>query len=48
MIMQNLLIGDLDPIFHVILNRVQTMWPSVIPDSSVDFEGEYSVFRSIR
>jgi hypothetical protein len=40
-------IGDLDPMFHCLLKRVQTMWPSVIPDS-VDVEGEYSVFRSIR
>jgi hypothetical protein len=40
-------IGDLDPMFHVILNWVQIMWPSVIPDL-VDVEGEYSAFRLSR
>jgi hypothetical protein len=40
-------VGDLDPMFHAILKRVQLRWPSVIPDS-VNVEGETSAFRSIR
>jgi hypothetical protein len=40
-------IGDLDPMLHAVLKRVQLQWPSVIPDS-VDVENEYSMFRSIR
>jgi hypothetical protein len=40
-------IGDLDPMFHAILKRVQLLWPSVIPDS-VHIEEDMSAFRSIR
>jgi hypothetical protein len=39
--------GDLDPSFLGILKRVQSRWPSVIPDT-VKVEDEYSVFRSLR
>jgi hypothetical protein len=39
--------GDLDPSFLGILKRVQSRWPSVIPDT-VNVEDEYSVFRSLR
>jgi hypothetical protein len=39
-------IGDLDPMLHAVLKRVQLQWPIVIPDS-VDIENEYSMFRSI-
>ncbi len=40
-------IGDLDPMLHGVLKRVQSSWPSVVPDS-VEVEKEYSMFRSIR
>jgi hypothetical protein len=40
-------VGDLDPMLHKILKRVQSKWPSIIPDT-VDVEEEYSIFRSLR
>jgi len=40
-------VGDLDPMLHKILKRVQSKWPSIIPDA-VDVEDEYSSFRSLR
>ena len=40
-------IGDLDPLFHSVLKRVQLNWPSIIPDL-VNVENEMSGFRSIR
>jgi hypothetical protein len=39
--------GDLDPMFHALLLRVQMLWPNVVPDS-VDVVQETSVFRSLR
>lgn len=40
-------IGDIDPLFHEILRKVQKRYPSLIPDE-VDVEGEYSISRSGR
>jgi hypothetical protein len=40
------LMGDLDPAFLGILKRVQSRWPSVIPDT-VNVEDEYTVFRPV-
>lgn len=39
--------GELDPMFHLILRRVQSFRPELIAES-VDVEEEYSVSRSIR
>lgn len=39
--------GDLEPLFHKILNRVKGRYPRVIPEE-VNVESEYSVFRSLR
>lgn len=39
--------GELDPMFHLALRRVQALRPEVLPNS-VDVEEEFSVSRSIR
>lgn len=39
--------GDLDPLFHLVLRRVQTVRTDLLP-SNLDIEEEYSVSRSIR
>jgi hypothetical protein len=39
--------GDLDPAFHEVLERVQERWPHVI-QASVSVEDGYSVRRSLR
>ena len=39
--------GDLNPLFHDVLRRLQAINPGILPDS-VDVEEEFSVSRSIR
>lgn len=39
--------GDLEPMFHKVLSRVQARYSKVIPED-VDVNSEYSVFRSLR